>query len=164
MTPASFTAFIRLSALALIALTLGSCSSSVTGPGGKITKVKYYHLMPGVPPATQDRTLTFEREHFLYGAVTSQEITDRFGHYYAFFWKADDRTGPLTVRFQYCMTNSGLKEFVQEQVVENVGRSNLSRFEVTGHEYRTNGRVTMWRVSVLRGGEELVSQKSFLWK
>lgn len=164
MSWASSSAIIRLVGLALTALLLGSCSSSVRGPGGKITKVKYYHLMPGVPQATQDRALTFEREHFLYGAVSSQEIMDRFGHYYSIFWKLDDRTGPVTVRFQYRMTNTGLQDFAQEQVVEDIRRSNLSRFEVTGPEYRKNGRVTMWRVSILRGKEELVSQQSYLWE
>lgn len=163
MTPASPSALLRLVVLAFAALTLGACSSSVTGPGGTITKVKYYHLTQGVPQRTQDPALVFERQHFLYGAVTSKEIINRFGHYYSIFWKLDDRTGPVTVRFQYRMTNSGLQEFSQEQVVDEIGRSNLSRFEVNGPEYQKNGRVTMWRVSILRGKEELVSQQSYLW-
>ena len=163
MIPASFPAFFRLTLAVLAALTLGACSSSVTGPGGKITKVKYFHLQPGDLRQAQQRTLSFEREHVFYGAITAQEINDRFGHYYAFSWKLDDRTGPVTVRFQYRLAKTGLRDFSQEQVVDDIGRSNLSRFEVNGPEYRNNGRITMWKVTLLRGKEELVSQQSFLW-
>ena len=73
------------------------------------------------------------------------------------------RSGPVTVRFEYRMANTGLKDFVQEQVVDDIRRSNISRFEVNGPEYQNNGRVTMWKVSILRGKEELVSQQSYLW-
>lgn len=144
-------------------MTLGACSSAVTGPGGTITKVKYFHLPTGDVSQTQQRTLTFEREHIFYGALTAQEINDRFGHYFAVFWKLNERSGPVTVRFQYRMAKTGLRDFSQEQVVDDIRRSNISRFEVNGPEYRNNGRITMWKVTLLRGKEELVSQQSFLW-
>ena len=159
----SLPASLRVFALLLAALALGACSSSVEGPGGKITKVKYYHLQPAVPAITQVQAVNFEREHYLYGAVTAEEIRNRFGHYYTIFWKLDDRTGPVTVRFDYRMANSGLKAFSKEIVVDDIRRSNITKFEVNGEEYQKNGRVTMWKVSVLRGKEELVSQQSFLW-
>ena len=69
--------------------------------------MKYYHLMPFFTPPTTNPTILFERQHYVYGAVTKKEIVDRFGHYYAFFWKADDRTGPVTVRFEYQQAQSG---------------------------------------------------------
>jgi len=93
MIPASSSAFLRLLFAMLAAMTLGACSSAVTGPGGTISKVKYFHLQPGDLRQANQRMLTFEREHIFYGALTAQEISDRFGHYYAFFWKLDDRTG-----------------------------------------------------------------------
>jgi hypothetical protein len=58
---------------------------------------------------------------------------------------------------------SGLKKRTQEQIVDDIRRSNISKFQVTGEEYKKSGRVTAWRVSVLRGKEELVSQQSALW-
>jgi len=163
MISAPTSALFRLVTLALTALFLASCSSSVSGPGGTISKVKYYHLMPGVPPDTQERALTFEREHFLYGAVTSKEILARFGHYYTIFWRLDDRTGPVKVRFEYRLASTGLKIFAKEEVVEDIRRSNVTRFEINGDEYQKSGRVSMWRVSIFRGNEELVSQQSYLW-
>lgn len=144
-------------------LVLGACSSSVTGPGGKITKVKYYHLQAGVPAVTQVQAVNFEREHYLYGAVTAEQIMNRFGHYYTIFWKLTDRTGPVKVRLDYRLAASGLKIYTKEVVVENVRRANITEFAVNGAEYQKHGRVTMWKASILRGKEELVSQKSFLW-
>ncbi|MBE2284300.1 MAG: hypothetical protein IAE77_12660 [Prosthecobacter sp.] len=163
MTTESRSSRLRFGCLAILALLLSACSSAVDGPGGRIGKVKYYHLMPNYVPQTIDPTVVFERQHFLHGAVTKQEIIDRFGHYYTIFWKADDRSGPVTVKFEYQQERSGLSKRVQEQIVDAIGRSNVSKFQVTGPEYQKSGRVIAWRVSVLRGKEELVSQQSALW-
>ena len=163
MTKETRTSRLRLGCLAILVFALSACNSSVKGPGGKISKVKYYHLMPNFVPQTTNQTILFERQHFIYGAVTKKEIVDRFGHYYAFFWKADDRTGPLTVRFEYMQAKSGLRKHVQEQILDEIHRSNVSKFQVIGPEYQKSGRVIAWRVSVLRGKEELVSQQSALW-
>lgn len=163
MTTATRTLCLRLGCLAILAFSLAACSSAVDGPGGRIGKVKYYHLMPNYAQRSQDPPILFEREHHLYGAVTKEQIMDRFGHYYSVFWKADDRSGPVTVRFEYLQALSGLNKRVQEQIVDDIRRSNVSKFQVTGEEYHKSGRVTAWRVSVLRGQEELVSQQSALW-
>ena len=66
-------------------------------------------------------------------------------------------------RLEYLQAHTGLKKRVQEQVVDDIRRTNVSKFQVTGEEYHKSGRVTAWRVSVLRGTEELVSQQSALW-
>ena len=127
MTTATRTHCLRLGCLAILALFLASCSSAVTGPGGRIGKVKYYHLMPNYAPRTQDPAILFEREHHIYGAVTKAQIIERFGHYYTVFWKVDDRTtGPVTVRFEYQQTLSRLSKRVQEQIVDDIHRSNIS--------------------------------------
>ena len=135
----------------------------MNGPGGRIGKVKYYHLMPGYVPKTLEPAILFESQHHLYGAVTQKEIIGRFGHYYTVFWKATDRKGPVTVKFEYQQARSGLSKRVQEQIIEDIQRNNVSKFQVTGEEYQKSGRVIAWRVSVLRGKEELVSQQSALW-
>ncbi|MCB1275435.1 hypothetical protein [Prosthecobacter sp.] len=163
MTTETRTSCFRFGCLAILMFCLSSCSSAVNGPGGRIAKVKYYHLMPNHVPRSVDPTILFERQHHLFGGVTKNEIIDRFGHYYTIFWKADDRTGPVTVRFEYLQTHSGLTKRVQEQVVDDIHRHNVSKFQVTGQEYQKSGRVIAWRVSVLRGKEELVSQQSALW-
>lgn len=163
MTSESRISISRLFALALLALLPVSCSSVVVGPGGRISKVKYYHLAPGVPVSTIDPAVQFERDYHLFGAVTKADVTERYGHYYTIFWKADDRSQPVTVRFEYRQANTGLETKVLEQEVTEVHRSNRSNFQVVGGEYNASGRVTSWRVTLLRGKEELVSQQSYLW-
>jgi hypothetical protein len=153
-----------LGCLAILALVLSACSSAVEGPGGRISKVNYYHLMSNYYPQTVTPLVLFEYQRHLHGAVTAADYVEKYGHYYTVFWKANDRdAGPVTVRFEYMQALSGLKKRTQEQIVDDIRRSNISKFQVTGEEYKKSGRVTAWRVSVLRGKEELVSQQSALW-
>jgi hypothetical protein len=120
--------------------------------------------MPGYSPETIAPDVLFEYQRLLRGAVTAADYRERYGHYYTVLWKAADRdAGPVTVRFECLQALSGLQKRVQEQVVDNIRRDNVSKFQVTGEEYIKSGRVTAWRVSVLRGSEELVSQQSALW-
>lgn len=163
MASESRTTLCRFLALALLATSLASCSSVSVGPGGEISKVKYYHLNPGAPVSTVDTAVQFERDYLLYGAVTKTEVTDRFGHYYTIFWKANDRSQPVKVRFEYRQANTGLEAKAVEHEVTEIGRSNSSKFQVSGDEYNTAGRVTAWKVTLLRGQEELASQQSYLW-
>jgi hypothetical protein len=163
MTPGSRSILLRLLALTVTATTLISCSSASVGDGGKISKVKYYHLVPSTPILVQDQAIMFERQHYLYGAVSKAEVMNRGGHYYTIFWKADDRTQPVTVRFEYRQANNGLATKVLEEQIDDIRRSNTTKFQVTGDEYTTNGRVTAWRVTLMRGKEELVSKASYLW-
>ena len=155
--------FCRLTLWALTVLIVASCSTPSEGTGGRITKVNYYHLIPEKPVVSNDPAITFERDYRLYGAVTKAEIINRGGHYYTVFWEVNDRTRPVTVRFEYRQASSGLTSKVQELEVTDVGKSNVSKFQVTGDQYLTGGRVTAWRVSLLRGKEELASHQSFLW-
>lgn len=164
MTNVTRTSRFCLGCLAILAFSLSACSSAVNGPGGRISKVKYYHLMPGYYPITQAPEIIFEYQHHLHGAVTMADHVEKFGHYYAVLWKVTDRdAGPVTVRFEYQQALSGLKKRTQEQIVDDIRRNNVSKFQVTGEEYTKSGRVTAWRVSLLRGKEELVSQQSALW-
>jgi hypothetical protein len=163
MTPASRSLLLRLTTLALAATALVSCSTTTVGEGASISKVKYYHLVPSNYAVVADPAINFERQHHLYGATSKAEVFSRGGHYYTIFWKADDRTQPVTIRFEYRQANSGLATKTLEEEVSDLGRWNTTKFQVTGDEYNTSGRVTAWRVSVLRGSQELVSKASYLW-
>lgn len=163
MAPESRSLIRHLLGVALMALVMASCSTVSVGPGGRISKVKYYHLVPGNPVRTVDPAVEFERDHHLFGAVTRTEVLQRTGHYYTIFWRADDRTQPVTVRFEYRQANTGLNAKVIEEEVADLRRTNVSKFQVTGDDYSTHGRVTAWKVTLLRGKEELASQQSYLW-
>lgn len=154
----------RLLCAAIAAVSLVSCSSATKGPGGTIKKVKPYVLDPLVVLRTPDPAILFEREHHLRGAYTAAEQAKRSGSYYSIMWKVTDRSQPVKVRFEYRLANTGLKVMSLEQDVTDVRRSNLTKFQVTGDEYATGGRVSAWRVTLLRGSEELATQQSYLWK
>ncbi len=153
----------RLLLAALTLSLLAACTSVSMGSGGRITKVNYYHLGPGVVTRTLDPAVAFERDYHLYGAVTKAETVDRQGHYYTIFWRADDRTQPVRLVFEYRQANTGLEIKSQELTNEAPGRRNVSHFQVTGSSYHGDGRITAWRVRLLRGEQELASQQSYLW-
>ena len=150
--------------VALAAMAMVSCSSVSKGPGGQISKVKYNHLVPNERLVASDRSILFERQYLLYGAVSRAEQMERAGHYYAFNWKVTDRSQPVTVHFEYRQSKSGLEVRTMDAEVDDVRRSNWTKFEVTGPAYRADGTVTAWRVSLRRGDEELASQQSYLWE
>jgi len=163
MTPASRSLFLRLTSLALTLTFVVSCSSARVGDGATISKIKYYNLIPQQPLNVSDPAILFELQHHLYGAVTKAEVINRGGHYYTIFWKAEDRSQPVTVRFEYRQSSDGLVTRTKEVEIADIGRSNTTKFQVTGEEYKTLGRVTSWRITLLRGKQELVSQTSYLW-
>ncbi|MDB6072523.1 MAG: hypothetical protein JWO89_163 [Verrucomicrobiaceae bacterium] len=155
---------IRLGCLVAAFGILTSCSSVCTGPGGEVTKVKIYKLNAAhrFQPQT-DRSIRFEQERLLYGAVTQAERINRNGQYYTVFWKANEMSQPVTVRFEYRQQKTGLKIHVKEEQVSEVKKKNVSYLQVAGPEYKDDGAVTAWRVTLLRGKEELAHADSFLW-
>jgi hypothetical protein len=165
MTPASpLLSPCRFLLAALTVSLLAACSSVSVGPGGQITKVNYYHLYPGVVTRTLDTAVAFERDYHLYGAVTKAEMVERQGNYFTIFWSVNDRTQPVRLVFEYRQANTGLEVKTFEQEIESPRRKNVSHFQVTGSSYHTDGRVSGWRIRLMRGEEELASQQSYLWK
>ncbi len=163
MAPASRLFPCLLTLLAAASL-LSSCSSASKGPGGTISKVKQFHLIPTERVVSSDRSITFERQHLLRGAITAAEQRERAGQYYAVLWKVHDRSQPVTVKFQFRQANSGLEIATIEQTVTDVRRSNWTKFQVTGPDYHGRGRVTSWKITLERQGQVLASQQSYLWE
>jgi hypothetical protein len=67
------------------------------------------------------------------------------------------------VRFEYRKQNTGLKIFSKEEEVPKVAHSNVTRFQVISKEFHNDGAVTAWRVSLMRGKEQVAHADSFLW-
>lgn len=155
-----------------LALLMASCAGTKAHPaqGGEITKVKYFFLDQVVGNRSvnlrnvEDRSITFEREHFLYGAISNQERLDREGNYYTVFWKVQDRSQPVTVRFEFRQKGSGITIKKLEQVIDQPKRSNTTDFSVIGNDYQSQGPVTCFKVTLLRGKEVLHESKSFMWE
>lgn len=154
----------RLLQVALVGLAVTSCTITAKGPGAEISKVKYYLLQPQEVLRTQDPAIQFERQHYLWGAFTAAEQIARTGAYYTVMWRALDRTQPVTVRFEYRQEKSALVVKTLQQEVSDLKRHNQTEFKIVGKDFEEGGRVTAWRVTLLRGKEELVSQNSYMWK
>ena len=160
---ATVRSLLLLGCMALSIGTLASCSSAQRGPGGSVSKVKIYRLDPTQRLKVSDPAIRFEKQHYLYGAVTHAEQMERAGQYYNVFWKVEDRSQPVTVRFEYRQRDTGLKVKIKELEVTDVRRSNVTAFQVTGEEFRKDGPVSAWRASVVRGKDQLVDYTSYLW-
>lgn len=160
----TLTARLSVLCLALAGLMVTSCTITSKGPGGAIDKVKYYNLQPQEILRSKDPALQFERSYRLYGAYTAAEQISRTGEYFDILWRADDRSQPVTVRFEYRQERTALAVKKQEIEVTDVRKRNTTEFKVIGPDFVAGGRVTAWRMTLVRGKEEIASQNSYLWK
>jgi hypothetical protein len=148
-----------------LGLVLASCSTKQVGNGATIVKVNPYHMDDAYKVIeASDPSLRFNREALLHGAISVEERRALQGNYFTVFWKAEDRTQPVKVRLEYRQKNSGLTVKTVEQEVLDVRRSNTTNFSLIGNDYVTNGPVTSWRASLVRGKDTLVDYKSYLWE
>lgn len=158
----------RAALCASFGLLMASCSSTKppsASTGGQIVKVKYYHLADvNKPIVAAEPSIPFERQYFLHGAVTMKERLARQGHYYTVFWKATDRSLPMTVRLEYRQQKTGAKVMVIDEEISSPKGSNITKFAIIGEPYTTNGSVTSWRASLVRGKVILSEEKSYLWE
>lgn len=143
----------------LAAAALSACASKPQG----FTKVKIYRLDADSRVNSVDPSISFEQKYHLHGAVTREERDARKGNYYTFFWKTDDRSTPVKMRFEYrqSATRSAVKKM--EVDIADVKSSNVTRIQVTGEEFLKNGKVLAWRAVLFQGGREIATTQSFMW-
>jgi hypothetical protein len=149
--------------LSYLSLALGvSCSS--TGDDAGVTKVKPYHLVEGKRLEASDRSIPFEYDHYMHGAVSSEEKRARQGNYYTVMWNLK-ASSPAKLRFEYRQANTGSTVKRKDLPVDG-GRRNrgTSEFRVTGDEYKTDGKVTAWKIALIQDGSTVDSTQSFLWE
>lgn len=84
---------------------------------------------------TSDAMISFERRHLLHGAVTAEEQRARRGKYFTVLWRAKDASSGIVVRFEYLQAHTGAEVHVQEITVDDVERTNSTKFQVTGRDY-----------------------------
>ena len=85
------------------------------------------------------------------------------GQYYSVFWKSATKQS-VTVRLDYRQGITGSQVLSKELFIAKPKRSNVTKFEVTGDEYRDGGKVTQWKASVIENGSVVAQYKSYLWK
>jgi len=159
MTNQSWKYFVPIFAGALLV----GCTVPTSGPV-TITKVNPFHLNSETQSVSAvDPMLEFEPRHLLHGAVDIQDHKDRYGHYYTVFWKSENRA-PATVRLDYRQGATESQILSKEIEVPSPKRKNTTKFQITGDEYSSGGKVTQWKVTILEGETVVAEYKSFLWK
>lgn len=145
----------------LVALSLGACAGRQD-----VLVVKQFQLRDEKRSPQDDPMVRMEKERRLLGAVSMEERRQRLGQYYTLLWSdaAGVGQGPVEVVFRYQQGASGsrVKRMTKEFPASDADGS--ADFAVVGEDYFTNGRVLAWKATVLRGGRELASKRSYLWE
>lgn len=117
----------------------------------------------GTNAAIADRSITFEAQYRLFGAVTRVDQRQRYGNYFDFFWLAK-RTADVTVRLEYQQENLHAlvqaREFHYRQAHGNM----KTEFTVIGDDFLDDGRVIAWRCLLIENGRIVCENRSYLWK
>lgn len=147
--------------LVLAALLLGACA----GPPETLV-VKQFQLRDQERESADDPMVRMEKARRLRGAVSMQERRQRLGQYYTLVWRDPDGVGegPVEVVFEYQQgaTASRVKRMTKSFPADDAGGT--VDFAVIGDDYFQGGKVLAWRASVKRGGRELASRQSYLWR
>ena len=154
----------------VVLLTRADALPLAVDPAFQIRKSKTYFLesqeVTGIRTGgtNEEQSLAFERRRLLYGAITGSDTRDRYGNYFTFYWRAL-RPANLTVRLEYRQQKTG--GLVQAREVDYPGTkgSHVTNFNITGDDYREQGRVSAWRVLLIQDHRAIVALgQSYLWR
>jgi len=147
--------------LVAAALALGAC----TGPQETLV-VKSFQLRDQSLTAVDDPMVRMEKGRRLRGAVSMEERRQRLGQYFTVLWSdpAGAGRGEVEVVFEYQQGASASRVKRMSRSFPASEASGNAEFAVIGDDYLKGGKVLAWRASVRRGGRELASRQSYLWK
>ena len=111
---------------------------------------------------TLDPMIAFERQRLNFGAVSSYDREQRYGHYFTFFWRVK-RPADVTIRLEYRQQNLGAYVQARELFYKNVKGSVTTDFSVIGDDYKQEGKITGWRALLIENGKIVALNQSFLW-
>ncbi len=142
-------------------LALASCA----GPRETLV-VKQYLLRDQTRDSGAEPMARMEKERRLRGAISMDERRQRLGQYYTLLWSDPEGagTGPVEVVFEYRQGATGSRVKRMAKSFPAADAEGGASFSVVGDDYFENGRVLAWQASVSRGGRELASSRSYLWR
>jgi hypothetical protein len=107
-----------------------------------------------------------EKGRRLRGAVSMEERRQRLGQYFTVLWSdpGGAGSGGVEVHFEYQQGASASRIKRMSRSFPASDTSGTAEFAVIGDDYFKGGKVLAWRASVRRGGRELASRQSYLWK
>lgn len=136
-------------------------------PDIQIRKVKQFFLgaeRNAKARQTEEATLAFERKRLLFGAITGNDVRNRYGDYFTFFWRTK-RRADLTLRLEY--RQQYLAAYVQAREVEypNAHGAYQTSLSITGDDYLEQGQITAWRLLLIENHRTIVAfSQSYLWR
>lgn len=145
----------------LAAIALGACA----GPPETLV-VKQFVLRDQERQTSDDPMVRMEKARRLHGAVSAAERRQRLGQYYTLIWHDPDGAGkdPIEVIFEYQQGVTASRVKRMTKLFPASDASGVADFAVIGDDYFAGGKVLAWRASVKRGGKELASRQSYLWR
>lgn len=128
--------------------------------------VKQYVLRDQKRSESDEPMVRMEKSRRLHGAVSMAERRQRLGQYYTLVWQDPDGVGrgAVEVVFQYQQGASASRVKVMKKTFPADVAEGVADFAVIGDDYFDNGKVLAWRASITRGGRELASRQSYLWR
>jgi hypothetical protein len=147
--------------LVAAALALVACTGS-----RETLVVKSFQLRDQSLTEVDDPMVRMEKGRRLRGAVSMEERRQRLGQYFTVLWSdpAGAGSGPVEVHFEYQQGASASRTKRMSRSFPASDPSGTAEFAVIGDDYFKGGKVLAWRASVRRGGRELASRQSYLWK
>lgn len=143
------------------ALVLGACAKK---PEALV--VKQFQLRDQIRNNNEEPMVRMEKERRLRGAVSMAERRERLGQYYTLLWQdsGGGGQGEVEVIFKYRQGATGSRVKRMTKQFPPTTTKGIAEFAVIGDDYFTGGRVLAWEASVMRGGRELASRRSYLWQ
>jgi hypothetical protein len=153
----------RKTKLYFMSETGAAWSAAKSKKGGQNKLLRSSAPATGTNAAIADRSITFERQYRLFGAVTQLDQRQRYGDYFDFFWHTK-RTAGVTVRLEYQQEN--LHSFVQarERYYPQARGNMKTEFAIIGDDYLDDGRVLAWRCLLIENGHIVAENRSYLWR
>lgn len=125
-------------------------------------KAKTFLHDPVIQQPTINPSIEFEKRRVEFGAVSSLERRQRYGHYLTFYWRSK-REATLTMRFEYRQEKLGTHVQARELNYTKAKGSHESEFQVIGDDYEDDGRITAWRAILIENGRIVALHQSFNW-
>ena len=128
--------------------------------------VKQFQVRDQVRDKDDNPMVQMEKQRRLLGAVSMEERRQRLGQYYTLKWSdpAGVGHGDVRVLFQYQQgATASLVKHMSKDFSSSTAEG-IAEFAVIGDDYFKSGKVLTWKATVTRGGRELASKHSYLWR
>ena len=144
-----------------IILLLSSCSHD-----SYIERVREVPLKSVEMPGIDSGLHRANTSYLMHGALTSKERFDRLGQYYYVVWHDGQPEKSARLEMKYQQSGTGSKVLTKTLTLkpERSGGTTRTNFEFIGDNYRTNGNVLSWKITLFVDGKPVSSRQSYLWR